>query len=200
MLIGAALWGASGTDLWTALANGEMEAYIAKLAPAKTLLVANTCFWILGVILMGIAGNMMTDLCLRKRSMAIAASTCMKIAVPVAIVSFMTMLAPALHIAPDTSPGAVSLATVVGWTGSRLDDLATVLVIGAGPLFFSLAGYGEWAPKWLRNWGILAGIAGLAAILGEFIPGAIALTFIIIPFGIGWMIAAGVVLTKKPKS
>jgi hypothetical protein len=199
MFIGAAFWGASGTDLWHTLATGQMDSYLARANSVRSLLIANTSFWILGVLLMGSAGTIMSDLCTRNQTTARIALFCMRSGVPIAIVSFIIMLSLSLQIAPDTSPGAVSLATVLGWIGTNLDNVATILIAGAGPLFLSIAGYGEWVPRWLRTWGYLAGLSGLLAVLGIYVTSAIELLFVIIPFGLGWMIAAGVVLVKAGK-
>ena len=200
MFIGAALWGASGTDLWNALASNQMESYLAEASRVRQLLVANTSFWILGVILLGSARTIMSDLCTRNQSTARVALVCIRTAVPIAIVSFIIMLSLAVRITPDTPSKDVALATVIGWIGTRLDDIATILLVGAGPFFISVAGYGEWVPRWLRTWGYLAGLAGLLAVIGIYVPDATELIFIIIPFGLGWMIAAGVVLVKSGKS
>ena len=46
MLIGAALWGTSGTDLWATLDSGDMAGYLAAAAATKGQLVANLTVWI----------------------------------------------------------------------------------------------------------------------------------------------------------
>jgi hypothetical protein len=69
------------------------------------------------------------------------------------------------------------------------------LIIGFGPLCLSYAGIGDWVPGWLALWCYLAGITGLLSIVG-MLTGITALEFFIIPFGIGWMIAAGIVLVR----
>lgn len=190
MFAGAALWGASGTDLWQALANNHMESYLAQLGPVKKLLVGGTIFWTLGVLLLGTAGTLMSGFCDSNPRLAQLQLVGMHSAVPLAIVSFFVMLSLAIH------PPAVDSATTIGWIGARLDDLATILIIGASPLFLSIAGRKDWVPGWLAVWGYLAGIAGFLAII-SMLMGPVELGFVIIPIGLGWMIAAGVVLIKK---
>lgn len=190
MFVGAALWGASGTDLWQALANNQMENYLSLLGPVKQLLVANTIFWTIGVLLLGTTGALMSGFCVSNPRLAQLPLVFMRSAVPIAIVSFVIMLSLAIH------PTTVDNATTLGWIGARLDDLATMLIIGASPFFLSIAGRKDWVPGWLAIWGYLAGITGLLSVI-SMLTGVVALGFVIIPFGLGWMIAAGVVLIRN---
>lgn len=190
MLIGAACWGASGTDLWQALADNQMVNYLSKLPAVKQLLVVNTSFWVLGVLLLATAGTLMAEFCKSNPELAQMAKVFSRTGVSVAIVSFIVMLSLA-----QVNPSA-DIATILGWIGARLDDIATMLIIGFSPLCLSIAGKRDWVPGWLTIWGYLAGIAALLGIISLF-TGIVALGFIIIPFGIGWMIAAGIVLVKQ---
>jgi hypothetical protein len=193
MLIGAACWGASGTDLWQALATSQMEDYLSQLPTVKQLLIINTGFWILGVLLMATAIILMTEFCISNQGFGQMAKVFSLAGAAAAIVSFIIMLSLAM-IVPS-----VDIATIIGWIGARLDDIATMLIIGFSPLCLSIAGKGNWVPDWLSVWGFLAGISGFLGIV-SMLTGIVALGFIIIPFGIGWMIAAGIVLLKKSKS
>jgi len=192
MLTGAAFWGASETDLWQSLANGKMEEYLVQVEGKKDILVVNTFFWTLGVMLLGIGVTFMSDSCISRYRLARVAKELVRIAIPVAIVSFIVMLSLAIH------PPTVESAIAIGWIGARLDDLATILIIGACPVFLSVAGRNDWIPGWLAIWGYLAGIAGLLGIL-SLLTGIVVLGFVIIPFGLGWMLAAGLVLIRKSK-
>lgn len=71
------------------------------------------------------------------------------------------------------------------------------LIIGGGPFFISLAGRGDWAPTWLVRWGYLAGIAGLFSVFVLYFAGLSGYGFVIIPIGIGWMLAAGIALLRR---
>jgi hypothetical protein len=197
MLIGAALWGSTGTDLWQSLDGGNMADYLRAVANSRSALVANTVCWITGVLTLGVAGCAMAELGTRNRAAAAIATVCFRTAVPLAIVAFLSMLALAIQIAPDAAPNAIAIAEVVGWIGARADDIATVLIIGAGPFFLSLAGRGDWAPNWLAIWGYLAGILGLFSLSCLFFPGMVQFSFIILPPGMGWLIAAGIVLLRQ---
>ncbi|HMQ08879.1 MAG TPA: hypothetical protein PKC30_16380 [Saprospiraceae bacterium] len=192
MLIGAGFWGASDTDLWQALADNQMEIYLTQLSEVRQLLVINTFFWVLGVLLMATAGTLMAGYCKSNPGLATMGKVFMRTAASVAIVSFVAMLALAFY------PGSAEIASITGWMGARLDDIATMLIIGFGPLCLSIAGKGDWVPRWLNIWGYLAGFTGFLGLIG-LLTGNVPLSFVIIPFGIGWMIAAGVVLIRKAK-
>ncbi len=193
MFIGAAFWGVSGTDLWQALASGQMETYLSQLPSVRHLLVINTCFWISGVLLLATAGSLMSGFCVSNPGLAQFPLVFIRAAAPMGIAAFIIMLSLSIH------PPAVDSANNIGWIGTKLDDLATILIVGISPLFLSIAGRADWVPGWLAVWGYLAGITGLLGVIG-MVTGIVALGFVIIPFGLGWMIAAGVVLIKKSKT
>lgn len=199
MLIGAVLWGTSGTDLWAALNEKTMTAYLTDAGSVKSQLVANLSFWILGVLVLGVAGSAMASLN-HGQMAARAAQVCFSTAVPLAIISFIAMLSVVVQLAPDTSATTVAIAETVGWIGARADDLATALIVGAGPFFIALAARGEWMPAWLARWGYLAGLIGLLSLVVLYIPALAAFGFAIVPVGIGWMIAAGIVLQRRARA
>ena len=200
MLIGAALWGTSGTDLWAALDSGDMAGYLAAVEAVKGQLVANLSVWIFGVLIFGVVGVMMAELSTQRRPLAKVALVCYQTAVPLVIVSYIAMMAVVVLLGGESSATAVSLAEVVGGIGARADDLGTALIIGLGPLFIALAGHGEWVPNWLLRWGYLTGFVGVLSVALLYLPGMTAYAFIILPVGMGWMIAAGVVLLRDNKN
>jgi UDP-N-acetyl-D-mannosaminuronic acid transferase (WecB/TagA/CpsF family) len=195
-IIGAVLWSLSGADLDLAVTNGEMANYLITAAAHKTVLVANLSFWILGALILGVAGTTMANFS-KRRVWAQVALVSYRTAVPLVIVSYVAMLSVVVQIAPDTSDTAVALAEVVGWIGSRADWVATILMIGVGPLFLSLAGQGDWAPKWLVRLGYGTGVCGLLTAVAMYTNALGTYGFVIIPVGLIWMIAAGVVLRRS---
>ena len=202
MFIGAFLWGASGADLWAALDTGDMASYLVAVGANKVPLLANLTAWIIGVLIIGIAGTILTGLCQQRRTLAQAAMVCFWTSVPLAIISFIAMLAIVVQIAPDTSATSVAIAQVVGWIGARADDLATALIVGVGPFMIARAGRGEWLPTWLERWGYLAGIVGVLSVVILYIPvaGLSPFALLIIPVGLFWLIAAGVVMLRRIES
>ncbi|MEZ5082189.1 MAG: hypothetical protein R2750_01860 [Bacteroidales bacterium] len=150
MLIGAACWASSGTDLWQALAGNQMETYLSQLPDVKRLLAVNTFFWSMGALLMVTALTLMANLCISNPELAQMVKVFSITGVSVAIVSFIIMLSLAI-----TTP-SVEIATIIGWIGARMDDIATTLIIGFSPLCLSIAGKADWIPAWLSVWGFLA--------------------------------------------
>ena len=196
-IFGAILWGTSGADLWVALDSGDVAGYLAAAGAVQAQLIANLTLWMVGVLILGMAGVALANLCVQRPLLAQMALVCIRTGVPLVLVAYIAMLALVVQIAPDTSATSVAIAQVVGWIGVRADDLATALMIGAAPLFLSLAGRDEWAPVWLVRWGYLAGVIGLLSLVVLYIPPLRGLGFIIIPVGVAWMIAAGIVLLRR---
>ncbi len=197
MIVGAALYFGSGADLWAAVDGGDMAGYLTAAGEVKAQLVASLSIWIVGVLVLGTAWNSIVPLCARRPVLARIAGVCAAAAVPLVIVSYIMMLALLVQIAPDSSDTSVAVANVVGWVGIRADDLATALLIGFAPFFISLAARGEWMPKWLGMWGYLAGIVGLSSLVVLYVPGMSGAGFLIVPVGVGWMLAAGIVLLRR---
>ncbi len=197
MLIGAAFWGSTGTDLWAALANGTMAEYLSAVSAVKTQLVLNTTFWSLGVILMGFGISGLAESTTNKPVYARMASYSARTGVTMGVISFITMLSLTLQIAPDTSPEAVRLANVIGWIGTRLDDIATILIVGVSPVCLSIAGRDQWVPGWLKTWGFITGLVALMAFAGLFVASLADLAILLVPAGIGWMIAVGITAMRS---
>jgi hypothetical protein len=198
-LIGAILWNLSGTDIDQAVTNGEMADFLTTAANNQTIVVANLSFWIVGAVLLGIAGATMVKIS-RPSVWSQIARVSFQTAVPLVIISYVTMLAVVVQIAPDTSPTSVLLAEVVGWLGSRGDWVATILIIGLGPLALSQASKGDWLPNWLVGLGYATGICGLLTAIGIFANGLGTYGFIIIPVGLIWMLGAGVSLLRNARN
>ena len=196
MLIGGGIWGATGTDLWASLEENTMADYLKIMGNIKLLSILHTSFWTLGLLIIGMGGALMAYLCKYKPVIAKAALVCINTGVAIGVVAFITMLSLVVQIAPDTSATAVMVANTIGWIGAFADNLATVLVIGAGPFLLSLSGDREWIPKWLKYWGFLAGLVALLAIAGFYFSPLSEMVFLLIPVGMGWLIGAGIVIIK----
>ncbi|GJM42377.1 MAG: hypothetical protein DHS20C20_26590 [Ardenticatenaceae bacterium] len=200
-LTGTALWAASGTDLDLALANGDLSTYLIAAGEARNLLIANLTIWIVMVLLIGMAGTLLADLCVKRPLIAKLAKFSFRTSVPLVIVAYVAWLTIVVQIAPSASPEAIFMAEVMGWFASRADWIATILILGTGPALVSLAGRGDWVPTWLARWGVVALFAALLNAFAMLTGGAGLSTygFIIIPVGMGWVLAAGIVALRRSK-
>jgi hypothetical protein len=197
-LLGAALWGASGADLDEALASGDIANYLTVAGEKTPLIVTGLTVWIVMALLFGAAATVMTALCAQRPALAQIARYSYWTGVPLAIASFVAWLAIVVQVAPDTSPTAVLMTEVVGWFASRADWLATILLIGTGPTLISLAGRGEWVPTWLERWGMVTIVTSILTVVAMFTgSGLSTYGFLLVPIGVGWMIAAGIVLLRR---
>jgi hypothetical protein len=199
MIIGAVLWGTSGTDLWNALDNNSIVNYLESSHFKSGQLIANLSFWISGVLILGLAGALMANLAQNHIPYSQIILICYRTAVPMVITSYIIMLSIIVQISPDVSESSLALTNTLGWIGVRLDDLSTALMIGVGPFFISLSGQKTWVPGWLLVWSYLTMILGLFSVIVLYLSNLRQLGFIIIPVGVTWMLAAGLVLLKNKK-
>ena len=199
MFVGAMLLLASGQDLDAALASGTMAEYLAGVPDVRSLLVANLALWIVGVMAWGVAGDALSRLPSSGPSATLLARSCYRFGVPLVVSAYAAWLVVVVVLGGGVSESALTSGTAFGWYASRADWIATILVAGLGPLFLSLGGRGTWVPRWLLVWGGLAAFAGVLNALAMLTGGAGLTTygFAIIPIGLGWQIAAGIVVLRR---
>jgi hypothetical protein len=197
MLVGAAIWGSTGTDIDVALQTDEMAAYLVAAAEHRTALVANLSIWIVGVLGLGAAGTAMSAVGNGPGLNRDLARFVYWVGTSLAISAFVAWLAIIVQLSGATDALEVAIAEVVGWYAYRADLVATALIVGAGPALLSWAGRGGWVPSWLFGWGQLAALFGVLCFLPYFVPELpFVLTFVIVPVGVGWTLAAGIVLLR----
>lgn len=198
MLCGAAVWASTGTDIDQALIAGEMSAYLQAAAEHRNTLITNLCFWIIGVLVLGAAGTVLSRVTSRRSALGDLARGTYWTAVPLALSAFLAWLALIVQGSANPDAVEVAIAKVVGWYAYRADGLATAMLIGIGPALLASAGRGDWVPSWLLNWGLLAGVAAVLSFVPYFVPAVpLGMTMIIVPVGVVWTIAAGVVLLRR---
>jgi len=199
MLIGAVLWAASGADLDAALADGAIGQYLIDAAANSELLVANLSFWIAGALVLSIAGVMLLGLGASSPNVAIAARAVYTTGAPLAIASFVAWLA-LIRLAGSGGSEVEALADTLGFFASRADGIATVLLVSFGPALIVAGGRDSWVPGWLAIWGAVALFAGLLSTVAMFAGGLTTYGFLVVPVGVGWTIAAGVVALRAPRA
>lgn len=197
MAFGGILKRVTGADLDAALASGRLASYFGVVADQQVLIIVNLSAWIIGVLLLGAAGTALVHLCVQRRLVAQVALLCYWTGVPLAIASFVAWLALVVQIGPAASSEELAITRIVGWWMSRADWIATVLLVGIGPLLISVAGRDDWVPGWLAWWGLAAGIAGGVTIIAMIFGGLATYGQVSIPVGLGWTIAAGILLFQR---
>lgn len=193
MVAGAAVWSASGVDLDRALDEGAMTGYLVDAAEQDTLLVVNLSLWILGVISLGIAGTALAARGDRAHPATSAARAVYVSGAALAVVAFVTWLALVRLAGNVADPASVvPLADALGFIASRADWIATILLVGVGPVLLSVSGRDTWVPRWLAGWSVLALVAAALTAVAMFAGGLTSYGFLVVPIGLGWTIGAGI--------
>jgi hypothetical protein len=114
----------------------------------------------------------------------------------VAVCAFLAWLAIVVQATREAGEIQVVVAEVVGWFAYRADGVATALIVGIGPAMIATAHRGGWVPTWLLRWGWLAALAGVLSFTPYFTPAPLGVALLVVPVGIGWTLAAGIVLLR----
>ncbi len=193
MLVGAALYFSSGADAWKAVSSGDTTAFLVDAASSTSVLYAGLAAWSIGALTMAIGGGMVAGA--SGGSAGWAARTSFAVGAAVAIPAFL--LLGALTRLAGAGSTSYELADTLAFLGTTLDDIATIIIIGLSPVLLALSGRRAWMPRWLVGWAALAGLSGLLSAVAIFLGQSASLGFAIVPIGIGWMIATGVVAVRR---
>jgi hypothetical protein len=117
---------------------------------------------------------------------------CYAVAATLALVSFLAWHG-LLRVADRID---VAAAEAIGWTAWQLDNVATSLIIGLGPLTLAWATRDGWMPKWLRTWAAVAAATAVLTWIAIPTGGGGTYGFLIVPVGIAWSVTAGVVALR----
>ncbi len=199
MIGGAALMGISGADLDKALDENDLANYLAAAKEGRVLLILNLTLWICGVILIGLAGTLMANLSDTRKVISKIIIYNYSIAIPIVVIAYSAWFAIVVRLSAHDPQDSAVLAEVVGWFASRADWIATILVLGTGPVLITLSGRDNWVPKWLHIWSFICLFTGVLNLTGMFAGGLTTYGFLIIPVGMGWMFASSAVLFKISK-
>ena len=71
------------------------------------------------------------------------------------------------------------------------------MIVGLGPVLITLAKLRTWMPRWLVWLGIACGAAALLSVVSIFFGETATYGFLIVPIGIAWTIAAGIVTIRR---
>lgn len=199
MLVGSAFFVASGAGLDAALEDSTIGDYLTDAAANSTALTANLGFWILGVMLLGLGGIMLSRFGDQDSSTIAVARFAFTAGPAAAIVFFSIWLGIVLGLAPAHVAGAQVEATALalGHAASIADWIATVVILSLGGAALAVAGRATWVPRWLFRWAMLSVAFGALAIVGLVTDARTTLSVPIVPVGLGWMIAAGITAIRR---
>jgi hypothetical protein len=196
MIAGAIAWSIADADLW-GLVDGDVQAgtYLADAAASAPTLHAAHTIWMAGVFVLALGGALLTGR--RDDPASGAARASYTIGAALAIPAFMSMVA--LTRLAESGADQPALAAALAFLGARLDDVATVILLGVGPVLLGLANRRTWMPSWLVALAWVCGAAGLLSLVSLFFGMAASLGFLIVPVGMIWTIAAGTVAVRSPR-
>ncbi len=198
MLVGTAAWMTSGADLDKALDGDSMAEFLTDAANSGAALVANLSLWMLGVVLLAIGG---LGLLRRGRQDSLASVIgrfSLTAGAGLVLAAYSMWLGIVLGLAPAHLAGesVIGTARALGYAASIGDWVATVMILGVGIGAIVTAGRGVWVPRWLWIWGMATLATGVLTILGLFLEARTTLSMIILPFGMLFLIAAGIVAIR----
>ncbi|MBK8498349.1 MAG: hypothetical protein IPL52_05915 [Flavobacteriales bacterium] len=198
MISGAATWASTGTDLDAALMAGTVPDYLIA-AHAKTgALAVNIALWTIGAVLMCAGGVQFAVLGRSRPQPAALAAFAYAVGAASAIVFFPLWYGLIVGLSPAQAAGAdvSAFAIALGHCATTADWLATVMILAVGGMAVAHAGRDTWVPRWLRIWSYFIGGAGVLTLLGLMLGDRSTYAMLIVPIGIGWLIAAGIVAMR----
>jgi hypothetical protein len=199
MLAGTGFWAASGADIDVAAESNAIGEYLTRVAANGTLLTINLGMWIIGVVVLGLGGIMLARLGDQDSPGTDVARFAFTITPAAAMVVYTMWLGIVLGLAPTYVAGASvegGAAALVHAT-SLGDWVMTIPVLSLGTAAISLAGRDSWVPRWLFRWGMLTIVTGVLAAAGLMFNARTSLVMPILPVGMGFMVAAGIVAIRR---
>lgn len=202
MLAGAATWVSTGTDLDAALMACTVPEYLIATHAKSGPLAVNIALWTLGAVIMCAGGVQLAVLGRSHPQPAAIAAFAYAVGAASAIVFFPLWYGIIVGLSPAQAAGAEvsAFAIALGHGATTADWLATVMILAVGGLAVAHAGRDTWVPRWLRIWSYFIGVAGALTLLGLVLGDRSTYAMLIVPIGIGWLIAAGIVAMRmKPQ-
>jgi hypothetical protein len=198
MLVGTAFLVIADADLDTALEDNAIGDFLTQAAANGSALTANLGFWILGVVILGIGGVLLSGLGDQDSPATAVARFSFTAGPAAAMVVYPAWLGIVLGLAPAHAAGenVDAVAMALGHATSTADWVFTIVVLGIGPFALAMAGRGSWVPRWLYRWGMIAIAFGAITATGLIFDIRTILAAPILPVGMGFLIAAGIVAIR----
>ncbi|GGC69526.1 hypothetical protein IEU95_01985 [Hoyosella rhizosphaerae] len=181
---GMVLYVLADADLETAVHSGDMASYLAAAANNTTLAV-NLVLWIFAALLLAAAA--IGAAVMNSSIWGYAGAAAATVGAAVAIPTYIVMLAIINVTAPA---GDTTTAQTLGWVASRGDWTASVLLLAAAPLLFSLSR--SQFPRWLSVLGFAAGVSGAVSVAALFIPVLSTAGYVVLLLGPAWYVGLSV--------
>jgi hypothetical protein len=185
MVVGAALYFGAGADLWAALSDGSIPAYLEEAVEHRTTLFVNLTVWILGATALSVGGIVLSRDSVARHAYQLGGA--------LAVVSFITWMG-LIRVAPTIDPATAEL---VGFTVTRLDDLATICLIGLGPVLLAVTS--DQLPRRLCQAAVIVGAATVLSIVALFTDASASYGLLIVPAGLVWTLAAGMATLRADR-
>ncbi len=197
MAVGAGLGTAAGTDIDTAAGAGSaaMLELLSAAEANRTFLVANLSTWIVGVLVLGAGGAALALTIGRGRLVGTLTALGYAGGGVMGTTSFVAMLMLPTVFAGGADSDLMA-ATAFALFGSRLDWIATLLILAVGPVMISRLDGDDWLPGWLHKLSLLAVVAGLLTVVALFTNALATYGFLTVPAGMIWHLAAGIYFVK----
>lgn len=198
MLSGAGTWMSTGTDLDAALMGGTVADYLIATHAKSGTLAVNIALWTIGAVVMCAGGVQLALLGRSRPQPAALAAFAYAVGAASAIVFFPLWYGIIVGLSPAQAAGAdvSAFATALGHGATTADWLATIMILAVGGMSVAHAGRDTWVPGWLRTWSYFLGVAGVLSLLGIVLGDRSTYGMLIVPIGIGWLIAAGIVAMR----
>lgn len=198
MFAGAATWASTGLDLDAALTDGTVGDYLVDAADNMSALTTNLSLWMFGVVFMVAGGIGLSRIAPSDSAVANAARGSFMVGGALALAAFSIWMGIVRELAPAHAAGTdlAAVGAALGQAATIADWVATALIIGVGPALISISGKGSWVPRWLFVWSAVALLASVISIIGLYTDQRATISFINVPIGLAWMIAAGIVALR----
>lgn len=196
MLVGAVLNTASGPEYEGAVTGRDVAGYLTDLDAARTVAIAGFSVWMVAICILCAGGVLLAASSsdgVARRISTFAFTT----GAGTAVMFFSLWMAVPLVLAPAFVAGepVETLAQTLLAAAVNADWLITVMIVGVGAGFMAIAGRGDWAPGWLVGWGRIALAVGAASLV-LVVLGMWDAAFVIVPVGLGLMLASGIAAVR----
>lgn len=202
ILAGVVSGAIAGAELDKGLVEDSFGEYLTNVAANIGWAQTHVWFILFGATLLSLGGLLLSRLGDQDSPAAAIAPFFFTAGAAATIVFFPITLGVIVELAPRHVAGdnVETVARALALAATTADWLATVLIVSFGAVAVAVAGKTSWVPRWLYRWALVAGVAGVISIIGTVTGAFDTVSIIVLPPGVSWMVAAGIVALKKSNS